>query len=143
MDTLPANPSLQLNGSTDMFTAAQTAADHAETAQMRRRKPQREDAVGPTLSEQAPKVKRMEDPFDDPRYRSDGFWRDLHTGKWLLLPCKNRLYARITSFVCKISSSILEFESVLSTYSGYPYRDVLEPSIHPIEPLNTHAQAAS
>jgi len=75
----------------DSFTAAQEVADEAEAAQLRRRKVSStgEETLTPVASGPGkPKEKKVVDPFDNARYRSDGFWRDLRSGKWLLLPCK-------------------------------------------------------
>lgn len=80
-----------MNGSVDSFTAAQEVADEAEAAQLRRRKVPSTDEETPTSvasRPDKPKEKRLVDPFDNVRYRSDGFWRDLQSGKWLLLPCE-------------------------------------------------------
>jgi hypothetical protein len=88
-----SNPSLQLNGSADSFTAAEVVADEARAAQLRRRRPGNDEkpvteAVAALPGDKKLPVKRNIDPFDDARYKSDGLWQDLRTGKWMLIPCE-------------------------------------------------------
>ena len=89
MEQPACNPSLQLNGSVDSFTAAQVVAEESQAAQLRRRHPGTDDPhASPKVlaTEKNSTIKRSFDPFDDARYKSDGFWRDLRTGKWMLVP---------------------------------------------------------
>lgn len=86
-----SNPSLQLNGSADSFTAAEVVADEARAAQLRRRRPGNDEkpvteAVAALPGDKKLPAKRNVDPFDDARYKSDGLWQDLRTGKWMLIP---------------------------------------------------------
>lgn len=83
-------PALQLNGSEQ-----ELARDQDAQAQLRQRKKQRasassEEDESVALKQASRRVKKRRGPVsgtdDARRYISDGFWSDLRTGKWMLIP---------------------------------------------------------
>lgn len=124
------NPSLQLNGSTDSFAAAQVVADENEAAQLRRRRPDTDAPATTTTaatadgSIEAAKRKRaakmLLDPFDDPRYKSDGFWSDLRTGKWMLIPCETRFRFRPSTLNERLIPNIFASFVPEDPYGSHP-----------------------
>lgn len=94
-------PALQLNGSEQ-----ELARDQDAQAQLRQRKKHRATTSSSTDEDESAAlrkaggkkqrrgVKRGGPSDDEKRYISDGFWTDLRTGKWMLIPSETRDMSR-------------------------------------------------